>query len=179
MDFMDIIKKRRSIRRFLDKEIPDEALNQVLTAVQWSPSWANTQCWEVVVVTDPSVKSALAETVSPKNPATRAVEVAPVVLALCGKLKTSGYYKGVAPTKFGDWFMFDLGIACQSLCLSAQEQGMGTVIVGLFDHDKAAAALNVPQGVEVVALIPVGYPDQSPKAPKRKTLAEFVHADRF
>ncbi len=137
MDFMEIVQQRRSIRRFLDQEIPKDDLNQVLTAVQWSPSWANTQCWEIVVVKDGAVKAALAETVSPKNPAIPAVEKAPVVLALCGKQKASGYYKGVAPTKFGDWFLFDLGIACQSLCLAAQAQGLGTVIVGLFDHDKA------------------------------------------
>lgn len=179
MEFMDIIKERRSIRRFLDKEISEEVMNQVLTAVQWSPSWSNTQCWEAVVVKDSKVKAALAETISPKNPATRAITAAPVVIALCGKLKVSGYYKGADSTKFGDWFMFDLGIACQSLCLAAQAQGLGTVIVGLFDHDKAGAILNVPQGVEVVALVPMGYSDQTPKAPKRKELAEFVHTNRF
>lgn len=179
MEFMDIVKQRRSIRRFLDKKISEEVVNQVLTAVQWSPSWANTQCWETVVVQDSEVKAALAETVSPKNPATRAITVAPVVIALCGKLKASGYYNGVESTKFGDWFMFDLGIACQSLCLAAQVQGLGTVIVGLFDHDNAGQILNVPQGVEVVTLIPMGYSDQSPKAPKRKALDEFVHYDQF
>jgi len=179
MDFMDIIKQRRSIRRLLDQKIPEAAINQVLTAIKWSPSWSNTQCWKVVVVTAAAVKTALAETVSPRNPATRAVETAPVVLALCGKLKISGYYKGAASTKFGDWFMFDLGIACQSLCLAAQAQGLGTVIVGAFNHDKAGQILNTPRGVEVVTLVPLGYSNQSPKAPKRKDLDEFVHLDRF
>ena len=179
MDFFEIVRQRRSVRRFLDQEIPQDHLDQVLTAVQWSPSWANTQCWEVVVVKNAAVKTALAETVSPKNPATRAVEVAPVVFALCGKLKASGYYKGVAPTKFGDWFLFDLGIACQSLCLAAQAKGLGTVIVGMFDHDKAGTVLNIPSGVEVVALVPMGFSDQSPKAPKRRELSDFVHLDRF
>ncbi len=179
MEFMDIIRERRSIRRFLDKEISEEVMNQVLTAVQWSPSWANTQCWEAVVVKDSESKAALAETISPKNPATRAITAAPVVIALCGKLKASGYYNGAVSTKHGDWFMFDLGIACQSLCLAAHNQGLGTVIVGLFDHDKAGPILNTPQGIEVVALIPMGYSDQTPKAPKRRELSDFVHVDRF
>ena len=46
---MDVIKGRRSVRNYQEKEIPEEALNQMLEAVQWSPSWANTQCWEIIV----------------------------------------------------------------------------------------------------------------------------------
>ena len=58
-DLMDIIKGRRSIRKYQDNDIPDELLNQILESVQWAPSWANTQCWEVIVVKDQGVKEAL------------------------------------------------------------------------------------------------------------------------
>lgn len=179
-DFMEIIKGRRSVRKYEDKEVTAETLDQVLEAVRWSPSWANTQCWEIVVVRDESLRSQLQETLPPKgNPAYKAIVSAPVLLALCAKLETSGYYSGQVTTKFGDWFMFDLGIAAQNLCLTAHSFGLGTVIVGLFDQQKAGEILNVPEGYDLVSLIPMGYPLKQSKAPKRKELSEFVWVDGF
>ena len=151
----------------------------MLDAVKWSPSWANTQCWEIVRVKDPAIRQRLQETMSKGNPATNAIVSAPVLFALCGKLNSSGYYKGVVTTKFGDCFMYDLGIATQSLCLSAESFGLGTVIAGLFDQEKAAGILNVPDGYELVSLIPMGYPAKKPSAPKRRAVSEFLHGDRF
>jgi len=178
-ELMDIIKGRRSIRNYQDKEVPEDILNQVLEAVRWSPSWANTQCWEVIVVKDPAVKQKLQETMSKGNPATRAMVEAPVVLALCGKLNVSGFYKEQVSTKFGDWYMFDLGLAAQTLCLTAYQLGMGTVIAGLFDHDRAGQVLSVPEGYELVSLIPLGYPSKDTGAPKRREISEFTHYERF
>jgi nitroreductase len=176
---METIKERRSIRRYEPKEIPEADLQQILESIQWSPSWANTQCWEVVVVKDNDMKQRLNETLPSTNPASKGLPEAPVVLALCGKLLSSGYYKGQVTTKFGDWFMFDLGIATQSLCLTAHSLGLGTVVVGLFDHDKAKKVLGVDEGYELVALIPVGYPAKGSPAPKRREISEFTHHDRF
>ena len=178
-DCIEIIHGRRSIRRYLSKEIPDETLQTVLEAARWSPSWANTQCWELVLVSDQKLKQDMQGTLSDRNPSTNAVVDAPVLIALCGKLKSSGYYNGTDPTKFGDWFMFDLGIICQTLCLAAHAAGLGTVVVGLFDHDKAGKIINLPEGHEVVALIPMGYSDQQPSPPKRKEVAEFCHNNTF
>lgn len=178
-DLWEAIEKRRSIRKYTDRDVSDDLVNEILEAVKWAPSWANTQCWEVVVVREPGIKHALAEVVSPKNPATRAVASAPVVLAVCAKMKSSGYYKDRATTKFGDWFMFDLGLATQNVCLAAQDLGLATVIVGLFDHNRANRLLNVPEGYDCVVLIPLGYPNQTPKTPKRREVAEFTHRDMF
>lgn len=178
-DFMEVIKGRRSIRKYQERQIPEKELNKTLEAIRWAPSWANTQCWEVVVVKDSTIKRRLQETLSPGNPARKAMVEAPVVIALCGKLQSSGYKKGQATTKFGDWFMFDLGIATQNLCLAAHHLNMGTVIVGLFDHDKAKYILQVPDGYEVVTMIPVGYPAQEGEAPGRREIDEFLHHDTF
>lgn len=178
-DIMDIIRNRRSVRVFQEKDISATTVHGVLEAVQWSPSWANTQCWEVVVVRNPEIKTELSKVLASKNPATRSVENAPVVLVLCGRLGESGYYKGEVTTKFGDWFMFDLGIACQSICLAAHDRGLGTVVVGLFDHNAAARLLKTPKGVEVVALIPMGYPARVPSPPARKAIEAFTHAETF
>ena len=178
-EFFQTLEQRRSIRKYEERDVSEEALNRVLEAVKWSPSWANTQCWEVVAVREPAIKARLQETIAPKNPATRAIVAAPVVLALCGRLGVSGYYDKQVTTKFGDWYLFDLGIATQSLCLAAHDLGLGTVIVGLLDHDRAKAVLNVPDGVELVALIPLGYPAKVPSAPKRREVAEFMHQETY
>lgn len=178
-EFFQTLEQRRSIRKYEERDVSEEALNRVLEAVKWSPSWANTQCWEVVAVREPAIKARLQETIAPKNPATRAIVAAPVVLALCGRLGVSGSYDKQVTTKFGDWYLFDLGIATQSLCLAAHDLGLGTVIVGLLDHDRAKAVLNVPDGVELVALIPLGYPAKVPSAPKRREVAEFMHQETY
>ncbi len=178
-DLMEIIKTRRSVRNFQDKDVPDDLMNKVLEAVRWSPSWANTQCWEVIAVKGMELKQKLQETMGKGNPATKSIVEAPVVLALCGKLQSSGYYKGQSTTKFDDWVLFDLGIATQSLCLAAHDQGLGTVIVGLFDQDKAGQALQLPEGYTVVALVPLGFPAKVPGAPKRREISEFLHRESF
>ncbi len=180
MDLMTAIKGRRSVRKYEEKDIPGDLLNQVLEAVRWAPSWSNTQSWEVVVIKDPAQKQKIVETFPPKgNPALKAVAKAPVVLAMCARRGESGCYHGTAITKFGDWFMYDLGIATQNLCLAAHALGLGTVIAGFFDHDRAAKALKLPQGHEVVTLIPIGFPAKTPAAPRRKETGEFTHHDTF
>jgi nitroreductase len=179
MEFMDVIRKRRSIRKYQDQPLPQGALDLLLEAVMWSPSWHNTQVWEVVVVSEQAGKEKLAETLAPGNPATKAMVAAPVVLVVCGRLNESGMIKGQTSTKFGDWFMFDLGMACQNICLTAADQGLGTVVVGLFNHDQAAQVVNLPANQEVVAMIPVGVPAKTPSAPKRREPGEFTHYEKF
>jgi len=177
---MGIIRGRRSVRRYENREVPAEILDEVLEAVKWAPSWTNNQCWEIIIVNDRSIRQKLQQTIPPKgNPAINAIVDAPVLLAVCAKMRNSGFYKDRASTKFGDWFMFDLGIACQNLCLTAYRHGLGTVIVGLYDHDKAREILKVPEGYEQVVLIPMGYPAKISSAPRRREVSEFIHYNTF
>lgn len=178
-DVMKAIKERRTVRNFEDTDVPEEKLREILEAVRWSPSWANTQCWEVIVVKDAGLKEKLKEIVGGTNPASKSLAKAPVVLGLCARLGTSGYYKEQTTTKFGDWFMFDLGIVSQNISLAAHSLGLGSVIMGLFDHDRVKSVLNVPEGYELVSLMPMGYPAKIPSAPKRRELEEFTHTDTF
>ncbi len=179
-DLMEIIKNRRSIRKYDSREVPEALVDQVLEALRWAPSWTNGQCWEVVVIREASVKQALQATFPARgNPAVKAVVQAPVLLALCARTHVSGYYHGEAATKFGEWMMYDLGLATQNLCLMAHHLGLGTVIAGLFDHDRAGAVLDVPAGYEVVTLIPLGYPARAGGAPQRRDRASFVHYEHF
>ena len=179
MDLMDAIRGRRSIRKYKPDPVPEEVLKTILEAVRWSPSWANTQCWEVVVVRDPNMKSTLANTLTKTNPSLSSMTEAPLIIVLCGKKGVSGFKKGEAATVKGDWLMFDSGIAMQTLCLTAHSLGLGTVVVGLFDHKKAEEILGVPQDREVVAITPLGYPAAEGVAPKRKEVSEFVFYERY
>jgi nitroreductase len=178
-NLMDLIKSRRSVRNFEDKDVPESFLQSILESVQWSQSWANTQCWEIVVVKDPAQKEKLQGAVPKANPAHKSVVEAPIVLGLCAKKESSGYYKGMVTTKFGDWLMFDMGLAAQHISLTVHSLGLGTVIIGLFDHDQAKAVLNIPVEYELVALMPLGFPSKIPSPPKRKQLNEFVHLNAF
>ena len=179
-DIMKVILERRSVRRYQEKDIPDDVINNILEAARWAPSWANTQPWEIVIVKDKSIKKQIQKNVPSRNPSSLAIVNAPVLLVVCGQLKKSGYYDDQYPTKFGsDWFMYDLGLATQNLCLAAHASGLGTVIVGLFDHDRVGEVINLPANHEVLVLIPLGYPDQNPKPRKRRERDEFVHYDTF
>lgn len=71
--------------------------------------------------------------------------------------------------------MYDAGVASEAFCLAAYEQGLGTVIMGLFDQEEASKALNVPEDRELVALIPIGYPAESPTAPKKEDRGGFIN----
>ena len=176
---MEAIKGRRSIRKYKSDPVPEETLHKVMEAIRWAPSWANTQCWEVIVAKDSKVKSELANTLPKGNPAFSSMTEAPIVIVLCGKRGISGSYGGKPVTVKGDWLMFDSGLVTQNLCLAAYALGLGTVIVGLFDHIKAEKILDVPQNVEVVAMIPLGYPASAGNIPKRKEISDFVFNEKY
>ena len=72
------------------------------------------------------------------------------------------------------WQMYDAGVASQSFCLAAYEQGVGSVILGIFDQDRITSLLQLPEDRELVALIPIGYPDETPEAPRRKPVSELL-----
>jgi nitroreductase len=75
--------------------------------------------------------------------------------------------------------MFDLGMAMQNLCLAAHGLGLGTVVVGMFNHRKVAEILGVPRNLEVMAMTPLGYPATPGRAPKRKEVSSFVSYEKF
>jgi nitroreductase len=179
MDLMEAIKGRRSIRKYKSDPVSEEMFSTLMEAVKWSPSWANTQCWEVIAVRDPKIKAELATALSKGNPALPSMNEAPLVIVLCGKKGVSGFKRGEATTAKGDWLMFDTGLAMQTLCLTAHTLGLGTVIVGSFDHQRVAEILRVPQSVEVVAMTPLGYPAAAGTAPKRKEISEFVFNEKY
>jgi nitroreductase len=179
MDLMDAIRGRRSIRKYKPDPVPEETFRTLMEAVRWSPSWANTQCWELIVIKDSKIKTEVAKALPQNNPALSSITDAPLLLVLCGRKGVSGYKKGEAATVKGDWLMFDTGLAMQNLCLTAHAFGLGTVVIGLFDHKKVEEILGVPQNIEVVAMAPLGYPATAGTAPKRKEISEFVFFEKY
>ena len=89
----------------------------------------------------------------------------------------SGFEKdgSYSTSKEDRWEHFDAGIATQTFCLAACEKGVGTVILGIFDEEKVARAISLPEGQKVAALIAMGYPEgESPAVPRRKEAEELV-----
>ncbi len=173
------ILERRTIRKYSDESISDKILGQLYKVIESTQSWANTQCWELVNVQNPEIRKRLQESVPSNNPSYSAIVNAPVLFALCAKKGTSGVIDGTMVSKHGDWFMYDLGLATQNFCLAAHSLGLGSVVVGWFDHDKANTILDTPPEIEVVTLIPVGYRNQKGSKPKHKPVESFLHVDKF
>lgn len=179
MDVHECIRRRRSVRKYTAAPVSEEKLQRVLEAVQWAPSWVNCQPWEVIVVDDQAVKERLQGCVPEGNPGRKAVASAPVLLAVCGKRGVSGSYDGKPSTVHGDWVMFDLGIACQNICLAAFAEGLGTLHLGLLDHEAAGRVLGLPEDVALYEIIPLGEPVRLSEGPTRREIAEFTHRNRF
>jgi nitroreductase len=178
MDVLEAMRNRRSVRKYLADPVPADVLDRLLEAAQWAPSWAHTQCVEVVVVDDPDIRARLQATMTDKNPAYRAILEAPLIVAFLAKTGRAGFKKGEPGTRRGDWMMFDAGLCMENFMVAAHAEGLATVCIGLFDDLAAAQALALPEGVEVVALTPLGYPDQTPNVPPRKERAVFAHRNR-
>jgi nitroreductase len=188
VEVLEAIKTRRSIRHYKTDPVDDTALQMILEAARWAPSWANTQCWRFIVVRDSSIKAELAKIVHRfkrddemvESAAARAIAQTPVVIVACAELGKSGLHPdGTSATDKGDWFMFDVGLAVQNMVLAAHALGLGTVIMGAFDAKKAAEILGVPEGFSVVVMTPLGFPDREGKAPPRKELSEIVFHDKY
>jgi nitroreductase len=164
---MDVIRRRRSIRKYRTDPVSQEDVDYVLEAARLAPSWANSQCWQFVVVTDPKVKAALAESGGSWT------AHAPTIIVACAD-----------PTKPGTkndqpYYMLDIGIAMEHLILAATERGLGTCWIGGFDERVAKEAIGVPDGIRLVAFTPLGYPDESPDPKERRALSDIVSSNQY
>jgi nitroreductase len=180
MDLDEAIAGRRSVRKFTDHQVTDDEIRALIEAARWAPSWANTQAWEFIAVRDRALIEQVTGTYVEKNPATRCSLGASALIVACARDGVSGCYGGEEVTKISKWYMFDLGMAVQNLCLKAHALGLGTVVVGFLDHEACKRVLDVPEGYQVVAVLPVGRPLVPAKSgPPRKELSSFLYCDKF
>jgi len=151
---------------------------EIVSAASYAPSWKNTQISRYVVIEDKDLIAKIAsECVLDFTYNTKTMLNAPQLVVQTYITGRSGYEKdGSFTTPKGDrWESYDAGIAAQTFCLAAHEKGVGTVILGIFDGDKVAKAIDLPENQKVAALIPMGYPEgEAPSAPKRKEAEELV-----
>lgn len=169
MDLMEAIRQRRSVRNYQDRDVPEDALQRILEAARLAPSAKNRQEWKFVVVTDAGTKKELQRAAKGQ----RFVGEAPVVIA--GVATETGYVMscGVPAAHV------DTAIAMEHIALAAAAEGLGTCWIGAFYQDAAREALDVPENCQVVALMPLGYPADTPTAKRRKPLDAIVSRERF
>lgn len=176
MTAKECIKGRRSIRKFADTPVSKDVIADIVETASYAPSWKHTQITRYIAV-EGELKDKIAdECTSAYAKNGEIIKNAPMLIAVTFIKNRSGFERdgSYSTPKEGGWQMFDAGVASEAFCLAAYEQGLGTVIMGIFDEAKAASLLEVPEERELVALIPIGYPAESPAAPKRKSVEELL-----
>ncbi len=175
MQTIETIKSRRSIRKFKEDQIPHQVLEQVIQAAVYAPSWKNTQITRYIAIESGAIKEKIVESDLPEFNK-KIIQNAPLLMALAVVKNRSGYERdgSFSTSKGSGWEMFDCGIAAQTLCLAAHECGLGTVILGVFNHEKIAHILNLSNDQDLVALIAMGYPDEAPVMPRRKEVQDIL-----
>lgn len=170
MSFLAIAKSRYSVRSFEDKEVEKEKLLQVLEAGQIAPSAVNFQPIHLIVVTEQAEKEKLYQTYKRDW-----IKEAPVIIVACGDHKTSWNRKDGK-----DHADIDVAIAVDHMSLAAVDLGLGSCWVCAFDAELCHELLELPENLEVVALLPLGYPKgEKPGELRRKKLEELVSWERY
>jgi len=149
MDFFDVITARHSVRRYLNKPVEPEKLEQIFKAAQQAPSWRNQQCWKFFVVTDPQKKKQLIRCTTAINQSWMGSEYA--VIVACGDPEQSGKRNEQA------YYLVDVAIALEHVVLAATALGLGTCWIGGFEERRIKELLDIPANYRVVALTALGY----------------------
>lgn len=172
----ECIRGRRSIRQFTDKPVSRDVLAGIVETASYVPSWKHTQIVRYIAVEGDLKDKIASECTSSYAKNGEIIKSAPMLIAVTFIKNRSGFERdgSFSTPKEGGWQMFDAGIAAEAFCLAAYEQGLGTVILGIFDEAKASALLSLPEDRELAALIPIGYPAEAPAAPKRKSVEDLL-----
>ncbi|MCM1179432.1 MAG: nitroreductase family protein [Clostridium sp.] len=177
METLECIQTRRSIRKFTEEAVSHDTINAIIAAAAMAPSWKNTQISRYHIIENRDILNDIANhCVLDFEFNQKTIQRASQLVVVSMVEKRSGYEKdgSFTTSKEDRWEMFDAGIASQTFCLAAHDMGVGTVILGIFDEDKVAQAIQLPEGQKVAALIVMGYPAQECEAPKRKSVDELV-----
>jgi len=173
MELSEAIKGRRSIRTFKNQNVPDKMIDKLIDAARWAPSAGNIQPWEFVIITKPTVKKKLAQAALNQTH----VEEAPVVIVVCADEKRAAMGYGNRGRTL--YCIQDTAAATQNILLTAYSLGLGSCWIGAFNEDEAKEALNAPEGIRPLAIIPVGYPNETPPQKSRKFINQIVHHEGF
>jgi nitroreductase len=168
MDIFQVIRDRRSIRKYKDIPVERAKIEQVLDAARLAPSWKNLQCWRFLVLTETDKRAKVLDAFPDDNPGKKAIAMAPVVIVVCADPAESDVENGIP------YFVADTAIAFEHLCLAAHALGLGTCWMGWYDENRIKESLGIPPTIRIVGITPLGYPDQEPKPRPRKELGEIA-----
>jgi nitroreductase len=174
-EVLDAITQRRSIYQFKPEEVPAEIITSILEAGRWAPSYANTQLWEFITITDSKLKQKVVEVAKKSMIAHAGIERASAIIATC-----------VDPEKDRYHFIEDGAVATQNMALAAHSLGLATYWVGILGptndrksvEQRIKEVLNVPERIRVISLLPVGVPAYGIDR-QRKRLEDICHVDKY
>lgn len=173
MDVFEAINKRRSTRRYKSENVSDEQVKKLLEAAIMAPSGGNMQPWDFIVVRDVEQKKALARAALGQM----FIATAPVVIVVCAnKPRTARRYGDRGVTLYS---IQDTAAATENILLAATAMGLAGCWVGAFDDDAVSSVLGLPNYVRPVAIVPIGVPGESPRAPPRMSLSDITHYEKW
>ncbi|MEW6110111.1 MAG: nitroreductase [Nitrospirota bacterium] len=163
MDILDIIKTRRSIRRFQDKALPDELIENILEAGRWAPSGLNNQPWRFAIIKDAGIKQAFSRLTHYGNIVTNAKVLIAVFLDNAESYNRTKDIQAV-------------GACIQNMLLEAHSLGLGAVWLGeiIKSNEPIREILGLNANLELMAVLALGYPDEKPKKGNRKPLGQLM-----
>jgi nitroreductase len=169
MDVFTAISQRCSVRSYKATDVEEDKLKRILEAARLSPSASNRQEWKFIVVRDKETKKKLAKAAFGQS----FIGEAPIVIVACGMEPTTIMACGQPA------YTVDVSIACAFMLLQAYELGLGTCWIGAFEEGDVRKILNIPKEVRVVAMTPLGYPNQPPSQKSRKDLDQIVCFEKY
>lgn len=165
---LDVIKTRRSVRRFDGIKIPGECMQQILEAGRWAPSGANAQPWQFIVVTEKEKLKSIAERCYYKVFKSRHVGEAGIVVVICAD-----------PDAGSQTYPLDAAIAGTNMTLMATSLGIGSCWIGSFEEQNLKNILHIPGKLKIIALIAFGYEIGKASVPPRLPLSSIVHHETY
>ena len=160
MTLFDLIKQRKSVRRFLEKPVEREKIMMCLEAARAAPSACNSQPWRFIVVDEPELKKRLCERAFRGiyfiNAFCKQAPVIVVIVSEKGRFlaRIGGMFRGTR------YYLIDIGIAGEHFVLQAEELGLGTCWIGWFKESAVKKVLGIPKGKKIDVLLAVGYYDR-------------------
>ena len=169
MDFFDVIQTRHSIRAFSGQAVEEAKLGKILDTANLAPSAGNLQSYEIFIVRTATDRKALARA----SFAQEFVASAPVSLVFCACPGRAAPRYGQRGTRL--YAVQDATIACTFAMLTATSLGLSTVWIGAFADDQVRRAIRAPEGVDPVAVLPIGYAAESPVPRRRRAITDLAH----
>lgn len=171
MNFLELVRTRQSVRKYLDKPVEREKIERCLEAARLAPSAHNSQPWEFIVVEDPALREKVARaTFSEIVRFNRFALSAPVLVVMLSWIPSLSVLTGGALKK-RRFNLIDTGICAEHFCLQASEEGLGTCMLGWFQTKKITKLLNIRPPKKPVLIITLGYSAHSGiREKKRKNM---------